>query len=160
MKEDELEIVSGTVEDADVYVELFNASARYHGERDSRFHYASNLSDLTRNYYTEQCDSKDSWTGLAVLGKTVVGYISAVVRERGPIHEIRTIGFIEGLFVKPDVRGKGIGSQLWNKALDWLKEKNIGIIHLSVATENPLAFEFWRNKGFSQFMYQMEMNLG
>ncbi|MHA2423512.1 MAG: GNAT family N-acetyltransferase [Candidatus Thorarchaeota archaeon] len=159
MKEDEFEIQTGSANDADAYVELFIESANYHSTLDGRFQYDSGLSEMTRNFYTSQCDSEDSWTGFAILDKRIVGYITAVVRKRGPIHKIKTIGFIEGLFVKPDMRGQGIGTRLWNEALQWLENKKIGIIHLSVASENPLANEFWIRKGFSPFMFQMEINL-
>ncbi len=159
MKENEFEIRDGISEDADAYVEFFMESAIYHSQLDNRFQYTEELADMVKGIYTSQCDSEDSWTGFAILGKRIVGYITALIRERGPIHEARTIGFIEGLYVKPDVRGQGIGNRLWMKALQWLENRKIGIIHLSVASENPIANDFWRNKGFRPFMCQMEINL-
>ncbi|MHA1906165.1 MAG: GNAT family N-acetyltransferase [Candidatus Thorarchaeota archaeon] len=156
---EEIIIRTATVDDTDDYLELFMESAKYHAELEPRFQYTSNLAELTRDYYTQGCESDKSWTGFAILEEEIVGYISSGIRERGPIHSTRTIGDIEGLFVKPDMRGKGIATRLYDGSLHWFKERKIGLIHLSVAVENSLAYEFWRGRGFREFMYQMEIDL-
>ncbi|MHA1906926.1 MAG: N-acetyltransferase family protein [Candidatus Thorarchaeota archaeon] len=161
MTEEDIEIRPATIEDVDAFIDLQKESRAYHEELDSRFRfaYAPDADDSMKAYFTKQCESDMAWTGLAFHDGSLIGYIEAVIRERPPIFVTRTIGFIEGLYLKSETRGKGIGSRLWNMAFDWLKEHEVTKIRLWVAVKNPLAVEFWGAKGFSEVSRVLERDL-
>ncbi|HSX31702.1 MAG TPA: GNAT family N-acetyltransferase [Candidatus Saccharimonadales bacterium] len=77
-----------------------------------------------------------------------------VARESGKVVGMAAPGIIEGrrrigaMYVLPDVQGKGIGSQLMEKALAWHgREEDI---YLLVASYNDNAIKFYRRFGFVQ----------
>lgn len=52
-----------------------------------------------------------------------VGMIEARIREYGEGCETSPVGYIEGWFVYPDMRGQGISGRLTQAAEDWAREK-------------------------------------
>lgn len=52
-----------------------------------------------------------------------VGMIEARLREYGEGCETSPVGYIEGWFVYPDFRGKGVAEMLARAAEDWAREK-------------------------------------
>jgi ribosomal protein S18 acetylase RimI-like enzyme len=90
--------------------------------------------------------------------KYIVGYIEAMMIERPPIHAHRRIGYIGSIYVKPEARRRGIGGKLWQLAYDWLVEKGVPTISLSVAWQNPIALEFWKKLNFREIMVRFELD--
>ena len=59
-------------------------------------------------------------------------------------------GFIYGVGVLPDYRGKGYGREILCLALDILKKKQVDNIFLEVATENKKALGLYESCGFEE----------
>lgn len=57
-------------------------------------------------------------------------------------------GFIYHTSVSPDARGRGIGTQLANAALDALKAEGISKVALVAFTRNETGNAFWEKLGF------------
>ena len=57
-------------------------------------------------------------------------------------------GFIYHTSVSPDARGRGIGTQLANTALDALKAEGISKVALVAFTRNETGNAFWEKLGF------------
>ncbi len=55
---------------------------------------------------------------------------------------------IGAMYVHPEIQGKGIGSQLMDKALEWHGDQED--IYLLVASYNQKAIDFYRRYGFEQ----------
>jgi ribosomal protein S18 acetylase RimI-like enzyme len=70
----------------------------------------------------------------------VVGYVAPAI-----IDGQRRIGAI---YVLPDSQGKGIGSELLHKAIEWHGRKED--IFLRVATYNQKAIDFYKRNGFKE----------
>lgn len=62
-----------------------------------------------------------------------------------PEKDIAYIGFF---MVNKKVQGAGIGSQIINECLDYLKENDIYSVQLAYAKGNPQSEAFWKKKGF------------
>ena len=132
-------------------------SAHFHGQIDSRFQFAREAAEATRNYFSSQIHLDNFMAFIASIGDEDVGFIEARVTEKPPIHVHRKIGFISALFVKPEERRKGVGILLYEMVRDWFEAQNIKKFQLAVASMNPLGLEFWRKIGFRQLMLQMEL---
>jgi ribosomal protein S18 acetylase RimI-like enzyme len=156
MNEGNLKIRTATSDDIDTIVEMWWESSRYHEELEPRFQYASDAANATKQFISKQIESEDSCYWLAQIENDIVAYAEAMVIERPPIHVHRRIGHLGSIYVKPTARRKGIGTELWRVARDWLKSKEIATITLWVATENPVALEFWRKLNFREIMVRME----
>ncbi len=113
-----IEYRTATLEDVDIFIEFQKESGAYHEELDSRFRYAyaPNVDGTRKAFFTKQCDSDKSWIGLAIKDGELVGYIKANIQERPPVFLMRTIGFLEDLYVTATARGQGIGtiSGIWH----------------------------------------------
>ncbi len=151
---------AATIDDLHSMVSLWMFNAQHHGELEPRFQYVSDIETLTGAFLSKQFQSDDFFALIAQDGDEVIGYIAAFVMERPSIHLHRRIGFIDGLFVKPNYRRKGIGAALWEKALLQLQERKVDLIHLTVASKNPAAIRFWRRVGFDDLMIRMEFGFG
>ena len=55
--------------------------------------------------------------------------------------------YLEDLFVKPDMRGKGIGKALLDKIISIAKERNYGRVEWSVLDWNETAIDFYKKIG-------------
>ena len=55
--------------------------------------------------------------------------------------------YLEDLYVKPDMRGKGIGKALLDKIISIAKERNYGRVEWSVLDWNEPAIDFYKKIG-------------
>jgi len=55
--------------------------------------------------------------------------------------------YLEDLYVKPDMRGKGIGKALLDKIISIAKERNFGRVEWSVLDWNEPAIDFYKKIG-------------
>ncbi|MDP2362443.1 MAG: GNAT family N-acetyltransferase, partial [Ignavibacteria bacterium] len=55
--------------------------------------------------------------------------------------------YLEDLYVKPELRGKGIGKALLDKIISFAKERNYGRVEWSVLDWNESAIDFYRKIG-------------
>ncbi len=159
MSEDSITYRMATMDDLSHMVEFWKDNALHHSEIEPRFQYASNVETTTRAFLSKQLQSENFFAMIAQVGDDVIGYIAALVMERSPIHLYRKIGFIEGLFVKPAFRRKGIGRGLCEKALALLQEHEVALVHMTVASRSQDAIVFWRKMGFEDLILRMELRL-
>lgn len=61
---------------------------------------------------------------------------------------IKRRGTIDGIFIHEDYRKQGIGRCLVNKALNWMKKRNIKRIYVNVIIDDIGAIEFCEKCGF------------
>jgi len=68
------------------------------------------------------------------------------------------VGKMTELFVKQELRGRGIAEKLYTKAEEWYKSLGISFIELDVLEQNSTARKFWEKQGFtnmSRLMYKI-----
>jgi ribosomal protein S18 acetylase RimI-like enzyme len=153
-----LEFRIATLDDIESIVDLWWESARFHAEIEPRFRYASDAVESTKAYYSKQIPLDTFIVVLAEEGEDIVGFAGAQVISTPPIHLHQKIGHIDSLFVKPRVRRTSIGTHLWDICRDWLIQKEVAKVKLTVASMNPGAHAFWRKIGFRDLMIQMELD--
>jgi aminoglycoside 6'-N-acetyltransferase I len=59
-------------------------------------------------------------------------------------------GYVEGIYVKPACRRKGISRKLLQVGEDWVKEKNCTQIGSDTYLENKLSYDFHTSTGFKE----------
>ena len=64
--------------------------------------------------------------------------------------EKREVAEIHEIFVDPDFRGRGIGTALINRAIEYAKKRGRCIMELWVGVENKGAIEFYKKLGFEE----------
>ncbi|WP_396612295.1 GNAT family N-acetyltransferase [Haloferax sp. S1W] len=88
----------------------------------------------------------------------VVGFVMFNV-ESGAYEQDVTRGTISNLFVVPDRRGDGVGSELLAAAEDELEEWGADVVALDVMAENENARKFYRRHGYQPHRIQLEKSM-
>jgi ribosomal protein S18 acetylase RimI-like enzyme len=79
--------------------------------------------------------------------KKLIGYIYGRVDER-PKKVLNKVGIIDDWFVEKSYRGIGIGEMLWDKLMEWFKNKKCNCLELDVFTTNKHAIDIYHRLGF------------
>lgn len=112
-----------------------------------------------RDYYGKylQKDSTKAWFGM--IDDEPVSYILLGEDSEGAyiIHDEDSIN-INGAYTKEGYRGKGMGTKLLSKAVEWGGEKGYERITIDFEPENILARNFWL-KHFEPVCYSMVRNV-
>lgn len=58
------------------------------------------------------------------------------------------VGCLSQLYIRDDYRGKGIGSVLFERSMDWLNAQNVKDLFIFVSNGNSHALKFYQDKGF------------
>ena len=109
-------------------------------------------------------DIKGNRIFLALEDEQMVGYLFGYMdkgERKNAIHEKDEPFFeVEELYVKPELRSRGIGKQLFQYMEDKMKEEKVELILLSTATKNYKAIlhfyldeqgmEFWNARLFKR----------
>ncbi len=85
---------------------------------------------------------------LVTCGSELIAYAVSTINHKG-------MGEIDSLCVKEQYRGQGIGKQLIQRALDWMKIEGARSYMLQVVDGNERAMSLYRSLGFSPFMHIM-----
>jgi len=89
----------------------------------------------------------------------LLAYCMAHVEKALPVHKMKEHGYISDLYVDEPARGKGIGTELARRALDFFREKGMKAVQVTVAVKNDKSQEFWMKLGFADFTKRMWIDL-
>lgn len=82
---------------------------------------------------------------LAILDGQIVGMASYLIF---PAKDDQRIGYVETGYVKRGYEGKGIGSALYQKATDYLKEQGCETVTATVKDDNVASWKLFENNGY------------
>ena len=85
----------------------------------------------------------------------LIGFILCGMSEE-PTYEKGRIGYIADCYIIPELRRHGLGRKLVEDARSILKTAGADTIQLNVLAKNDAAVAFWKQMGFSTYMYRMK----
>ena len=142
-----IEIRRGQVEDAIASFSLFRQVVS-----EDRF-FAVSPEELSRTMATQEAlfyrliTKENSGVWVAFHQEEIVGQLSIL---GGSLMRTHHIGEVE-MFVHPEHRGQGLGSELLAQALSWCtKNEHLQKIELSVISDNRRAISLYTRHGFVQ----------
>ena len=91
-------------------------------------------------------------------GDVVVGFAS-VTLERGRYASDATRGVVHNVYVSPDFRGDGIGSDLLDAAEAALNDAGASTVALDAMAANESARRFYRRRGYAPHRVELEKSL-
>ena len=100
-------------------------------------------------FFSRSIESEDGATFIAVAEDRIVGYITIAVRSQPGFYRVKRVGAISGLMVHKDYRRRGIGSQLFDRAVAFFEEKGVKYFTLYTATANQAAIRFYAQRGLA-----------
>ena len=106
-----------------------------------------------------QLDDKDAVVLVADHHGDIVGYVYAAI-EPLSWKELRDeCGFIHDLLVADRARHSGVGTDLLNAAIEWLRERGMPRVVLGTAAQNETARRLFEQRGFRSTMVEMTLEL-
>jgi ribosomal protein S18 acetylase RimI-like enzyme len=87
---------------------------------------------------------------VAVEGSEVLGFIVFAIEKQNKLFKVKKYGHLIEIVVDRKHRGKGIGIEMQNIALNYFKKKGIHYASCTVEIDNELALATWQKSGFKQ----------
>lgn len=146
------EVRQAAIEDGEELLELWHGFTSYLSEYDDRYAHKDNADDKWLSYFESQLvDSKYGTVFVAEDDETgqLIGVLEARVTGDHPIFRLSDHGYINGLFVRENHRGNGIGEQMLEAAADWLRDnpKDVTFYRIDVLEGDDSAREILEEYG-------------
>lgn len=84
----------------------------------------------------------------AQAGGETRGYFLGWVKE-GVAEQPGRVGYVNGLYVAPAWRGRGVGQRLLTAGNAWFREQRLTLVELYTAIDNLGARHFWERNGYT-----------
>lgn len=96
-------------------------------------------------------DSEKDVFFISTMGENIVGFIHMAIRtDYVEGSSTSPVGFIEGIYVKPAYRYKGIGKELVAKGEEWAKSKGCKEVGSDILLDNRDSYNFHCKVGFKE----------
>jgi ribosomal protein S18 acetylase RimI-like enzyme len=89
----------------------------------------------------------------------MIGFMLCLLFPNAPIFKERKLGMISDVYVKEELRGKGIGKQMLRVALRWFDKNKVKTVELNVAAANIEARRAWARLGFTAHMIHKRIDV-
>ena len=88
---------------------------------------------------------------LAKSDEEYIGFIHMSIRS-GFVEGADTtpVGYIEGVYVKPDYRRKGVAKELYHAGLEWLKSEKCSQIGADIGINDNMCPDFYIGMGYKE----------
>lgn len=145
--------VAGT-DDADAVIEMWLALA------DGQRQYGSHIPAEPNRTQIRESVLRHITGEQLLLARTDhhCGFVMFTV-EQGSFEQDVTRGIVENLYVDPEFRGDGIGSELLAAAEQRLKDQDVDTVALHVMTDNERAREFYQRLGYDPHRLELEKSV-
>jgi len=89
-------------------------------------------------------------------GKKLLGHICVQLFEKmpNPVNEPEAHAYLTNFYVVPEMRGRGVGRKLLNKALSWCRAKGVDAVILWATAESK---SLYRRCGLVEPAYILEL---
>lgn len=142
--EPKLEIRTAGTRDLEAIVGLLEELVRDRVPRGGKARYLRSIREEQR---LKLVDSSCAWF-VATRGEKIVGCARVTIHPEHPLLaylERRDYGYVYGLFVVADERGRGAGKMLMAACEGWLKKRGVKWLFLH---STPEAMEFYEERGY------------
>lgn len=105
-------------------------------------------------YIEEKIDSSEDNVLIYLSNRKPSGFIVVSIESDGD----RPFGVICDVVVNPQARGRGLGKNLLEEGIKWLRSRDITDIYLESGIHNHNAHAFFEKFGFKQISHIFKMN--
>lgn len=104
-----------------------------------------------KNEYLNLLKSENHKVFLYVVDDLPIAFIQLSIR-RDYVEGSNTspVGYVEGIYVIPNLRRQGISKELMFKGEEWVKEKGCKQIGSDIEYDNNTSYHFHLNRGFKE----------
>lgn len=158
------EVRQAAIEDGDELLELWHGFTSYLSQYDDRYAHKDSADSRWVSYFENQLvDSKYGTVFVAEDDETgqLIGVLEARVTGDHPIFRLSDHGYINGLFVREQHRGKGVGERLLEAAANWFRDnpKDVSYYRIDVLEGDENARQVLENYGLEPVEHVYEERL-
>ena len=136
-----------TLKDLEELCRLSKLQQDFHKNYSWYYKFKKNYMKDTKKFVRKGILSKKEFVMVAQLGNSIGGYIHASIKPGIPIFVWKNCLWINDIFVKKSLRGKGVGKSLFNKSIDFGLKKGVSFVKLQTDSKNMLAENFYKSRG-------------
>jgi len=143
-------------EDKQAFVELSLALTKFNRRQHDK-HYADfhNVLQIRKKRVEQRFEKLDAGSSIVVymafMDRQPAGYIRAFTYDN-QLH----CGCLDELYLTEEARGKNIGKKLINAMEQWMKDKGVVRLIVSVYSWNDQARKFYEEEGFCEYAVSFE----
>jgi GNAT superfamily N-acetyltransferase len=158
------EVRQAAIDDGDELLELWHGFTSYLSQYDDRYAHKDSADSRWLSYFENQLvDSKYGTVFVAEHAETdqLIGVLEARVTGDHPIFRLSDHGYINGLFVREQHRGQGVGEQLLEAAADWFRDnpKDVSYYRIDVLDGDDAARQVIEDYGLEPVEHVYEERL-
>jgi GNAT superfamily N-acetyltransferase len=158
------EVRQAAMDDGDELLELWHGFTSYLSQYDDRYAHKDSADSRWLSYFENQLvDSKYGTVFVAEHAETgqLIGVLEARVTGDHPIFRLSDHGYINGLFVREQHRGQGVGEQLLEAAADWFRDnsKDVSYYRIDVLDGDDAARQVIEDYGLEPVEHVYEQRL-
>jgi GNAT superfamily N-acetyltransferase len=115
--------------------------------------------ELVRKYYTGSIRSRNGYLLVLEDNGHVKGYMHSRLQKNIPVFKGDLVGYVAGIYLKDDYRGKGYSSKMFEDTMEWFKGKGVHEITIQVMGCNPHAHKVYQKWGFKDIHTMLRLDL-
>jgi len=138
---------------------LWMAFLKAQTELDDRFAVADDALDRWNNDYPVWLTNETQRIFVVEPGDTIQGFATAHRWGPPPIYEESSEIYIDELYVVPDARRRGLGTQLVRAVRHWAESLSANRLRLQMMATNEAARAFWAQQEARPFTTTMTIEL-
>lgn len=145
--------------DIDLICDLWSTLAEDQFQMDARFALSADARTRWRNDFPMWIRDRSHLILLAITGEGPAGFIHCRRFAPGAMFVEVPEVYIEALYVLPDYRRKGLGSEFVQMAREWSGALGVKRMRFNVLARNESAIRFWSNEGSDSAMIMATIDL-
>jgi GNAT superfamily N-acetyltransferase len=114
---------------------------------------------IVREMYRDWLGGGEGFALLAEDDGRPVGYLVAFYEDGHFMWDTGRIGHVDSFYVLPELRGRGVGRLLMDRAYDLMRDAGVRTVALEMVATNDVARRFYEREGFTTTFVQMHRQL-
>jgi ribosomal protein S18 acetylase RimI-like enzyme len=155
----EIKIEEAKKKDINSLLKLVKEMTEYHLKFDDFYKEVEEQKKDFKKLLSKKIGKRDFKVLIAKEKGQILGHAIGFIRKAPFFAKPKRIGHLMHLIVKEKYRRKGIGRMLFEKILEWFKERGIKHIELNVDSRNEIAISAYKKYGFFEFQKRMRLDL-
>ncbi len=107
------------------------------------------------NYLKADLTKRNSGIFIALEDDEIVGMVVVKILKALPVSKYDKKGYISNLYVREPFRNRGVGKKLVQRAMAWLRSKDVPNVFLEIHAKNLSAQGLYRKLGFKDYSVKM-----
>jgi len=154
-----IEIREARIDDLGEVVELWQQMIDHHTRLSSHFTLSDDGREKYSKYLARKFSEKSTKLLVAAQGGKLVGFMLCLLSPNVPVFKERTLGIVSEVYVRSDLRKKGVTREMLKVALRWFHKNKVSSVQLSVAAANLEARAAWGQLGFKPHMMLKRLDM-